>query len=71
LKLKHIKLKPTYLTLADLNNDVPWNGEIFAELMEELFNTVKFGFGNLNMPAWTTKPTHIRFLKRQIRLLLA
>ena len=75
-KLDHIKIKPTVIKFKDLNADKPTNGELFAEYMEDLQETVKAGVESVEVAAWGQDPAecyadYIRYLKTSIRKLLA
>ena len=67
MKLAHIKIKPTIIKLSEINNDVPTNGELFAEAMETQIRLVK---GTEPIPTWATRGECLSINRRIIQELL-
>lgn len=67
MKLNHIKIKPTMVTLSELNNDFITNDELFAESMLSLQQIAK---GIDVAPFWATKSEMIAAHREIIRNLL-
>lgn len=68
MKLKHIKIKPTIVKIKDLNNDAPYNGELFAEAMLTQIHLAK---KTEPIPTWTTRRECLSHNRRIIKGLLA
>jgi len=67
MKLDHIKIKPTEIPLSEINNDVPHNGELFAEAMHDQVAIVK---GTIGLPPWVTRGEALSINRRLIQALL-
>jgi hypothetical protein len=67
MKLKHIKIKATIIPLSEINNDVPHNGELFAEAMQTQIRLAK---KTEPIPTWTTRRECLAINRRIIQDLL-